>query len=95
MSSRWGSGDDGSRSRKELYRGLVVGSASDPLVKGLGWSIVEIRSQWNLAPGSDFLNSEFSLTWLLAQNALVLNDWGYRECLADITDCLRCGKSQE
>ena len=27
------------QSRKELYRGLVVGSASDPLVKRLGWTV--------------------------------------------------------
>ena len=42
---------DLSRSRKELYRGLVVGSASDPLVKRPSWSMEEIRSQWNWAPG--------------------------------------------
>ena len=55
---------DLSRSRKELYRGLVAGSASDPLVKRLGWSMEEIRSQWNWAPGMGFLNnSEFSPAW--------------------------------
>ena len=54
---------DLSWTRKELYRGLGVGSASDPLVDRLGWSAEEIRSQWNWAPGSGFLNnSEFSLT---------------------------------
>ena len=54
---------DLSRSRKELYRGLVVGSTSDPRVKRLGWSVEEVRSQWNWAPGLSFLNnSEFSLT---------------------------------
>ena len=36
---------DLSRSRKELYQELVVGSASDPLVELLGWSMEEIRSQ--------------------------------------------------
>ena len=32
------------RPRKELYRGLVVGSASDPLMERLGWSAEEVRS---------------------------------------------------
>ena len=60
-----GSGDL-SRPRKELYRELVVGSASDPLSKRHGWTTGEIRSHWNWAPGSNFLNnSEFSLTWRL------------------------------
>ena len=36
---------DLSRSRKELYRELVVGTASDPLVERLGWSLEEIYSQ--------------------------------------------------
>ena len=82
---------DLSWTRKELYRGLVVGSTSDPLVDRLGWSAEEIRSQWNWAPGSGFLNnSEFSLTWQLARNMLALNDWAYRACLADMPDCARC-----
>ena len=86
---------DLSRSRKELYRGLLVGSISDPLVKRLGWSLEEICSQWNWAPGSSFLNnSKFSLTWRLARNALALNDWAYRACLADMPDCPRCGSDQ-
>ena len=77
---------DLSRSRKELYRGLVVGSASDPLVKLLGWSMEKIRSQWNWAPGSGFLNN--------------FDDWDYRACLADMPDCLEavrhvCGSSLE
>ena len=38
---------DLSRSRKELYRGLMAGSISDPLVKRPGWSLKEIRFQWN------------------------------------------------
>ena len=64
-----------SRPRKELYRELVVGSVSDLLVERFGWSLTEIRSQWNWALGSTFLNnSEFSLTWRLARNALLLND---------------------
>ena len=87
---------DLSWTRKELYRGLVVGSATDPLVERLGWSAEEIRSQWNWAPGSGFLNnSEFSLTWRLARNALALNDWAYRACLADMPNCARCSSGQE
>ena len=38
---------DLSRSRKELYRELVVGSASDPLSERRGWTAEEIRSLWN------------------------------------------------
>ena len=55
---------DLSRPRKELYRELVVASATDPLSERRGWTAEEIRSHWNWAPGSSFLNnSEFSLTW--------------------------------
>ena len=82
--------------RKKLYRVLVEGSISDPLEKWLGWSLGEIRSQWNWAPGSSFLNnSEFSLTWRLARNALTLRDWAYRVCLADMPDCPRCSSVLE
>ena len=35
---------DLSRPRKELYRELVVGSASDPLSERRGWTAEEIRS---------------------------------------------------
>ena len=38
---------DLSRPRKELYRELVVGSASDPLSERYGWTAEEIRSHWN------------------------------------------------
>ena len=88
---------DLSLSRKDLYQGLVVGSASDPLVKQLGWSVEEeVRAHWNWAPGSGFLsNSEFSLTWRLARNPLPLNDWAYRACISDMPDCPRCGRGQE
>ena len=79
--------------RKKLYRRLEEGSVSDPLEKWLGWS--KICSQWNWAPGSSFLNSEFSLTWRLARNALALNDWAYRACLADMPDCPRSGSGLE
>ena len=55
---------DLSRPWKELYRELMVGSASDPLSEQHGWTAEEICSHWNLAPGSSFSNhSEFSLTW--------------------------------
>ena len=38
---------DLSRPRKELYRELVVGSASDPLSEWRGWTTGQIRSHWN------------------------------------------------
>ena len=38
---------DLSQPRKELYRELVVGSASDPLKEQRGWTAEEIRSHWN------------------------------------------------
>ena len=54
---------DLSRPRKELYRELVAGSASDLLSERRGWTAEEIRSHWNWAPGSNFLNnSDFLLT---------------------------------
>ena len=86
---------DLSWSRKELYW-LLVSSASGPLVGQLGWSAEEICSQWNWAPGLGFLNnSEFSLTWRLAWNALALNNWACRACIADMPDCSRCGSGLE
>ena len=87
---------DLSRPRKELYRELVVGSASDPLSERRGWTTEEIRSHWNLAPGSSFLNnSEFSLTWRLVRNALPLVGLNYKAGLADMPDCTRCGSGLE
>ena len=87
---------DLSRSPKELYRELVVGSASDPLVERLGWSLEEIRSKWNWVPGLGSLNnSESSLTWRLARNALSLADWAFKAGLADMPDCPRCSSGQE
>ena len=83
---------DLSQPRKELYRELVVGSASDPLSERWGWTAEEIRSHWNWAPGSSFLNnSEFSLTWRLVRNALPLLGLNYKAGLADMPDCPRCG----
>ena len=82
--------------RKELYRELVVGSASDPLNEWRGWTAGEICSHWNWAPGSNFLNnSEFSLTWRLVRNALPLLNLNYKAGLADMTDCPRCGSGLE
>ena len=87
---------DISRPRKELYRELVVGATSDPLSERHGWTVEEICSHWNWAPGSSFLNnSEFSLTWRLVQNALPLVGLNYRAGLADIPDCARCGSVLE
>ena len=87
---------DLSRHRKELYRELVVGAASDPLSERRGWTAEEIRSHWNWTPGSSFLNnSEFSLTWRLVRNALPLASLNYRAGLADTPDCARCGSGLE
>ena len=87
---------DLSRPRKELYRELVVGSASDPLSERRGWTTEEIRSHWNWAPGSSFLNnSEFSLTWRLVRNALPLVGLNYKAGLADMPDCARCASGLE
>ena len=81
---------DLSRPRKELYRELVVGSASDPLSEWRGWTVDEIRSHWNWAPESSFLNnSEFSLTWRLVRNTLPLLCLNYKVGLADMPDYAR------
>ena len=83
-------------SRKELYRELVVGSASEPLSERRGWTVEEIRFHWNWAPGSSFLNnSEFSLTWRLVQKALPLLGLNFRAGLVDMSDCARCGSGLE
>ena len=76
-----------SRPRKELYRELVVGSASDSLNKQRGWTAEEVRCHWHWTPVSGFLNnSEFSLTGRLARNALPLLGLNFRGGLADILD---------
>ena len=81
--------------RKELHRELVVGSASDSLSERRG-STAEIRTHWNWAPGSSFLNnSEFSLAWRLVRNALPLVGLNYKAGLADMPDCARCGSGLE
>ena len=84
---------DLSRPRKELYRELVVGTASDPLSERCGWTAEEIRSHWNWVPGSNFLNNSF--TWRLVRNALPLAGLNYRASLADMPDCARCGSGLE
>ena len=87
---------DRSWPRQELYRELVVGSASDPLSERHSWTAEEIRSHWNWAPGSSFLNnSEFSLTRRLAWNALPLLGLNYKAGLADMPDCARCASGLE
>ena len=87
---------DLTRPLKELYRELVVGSASDPLSKRRGWTVEQIRSHWNWAPGSSFLNnSEFSLTWRLVRNALTLLGLNYKVGLADMPDCPRRASALE
>ena len=81
---------------KELYRELVVGSALDPLSEWGSWMAEEIRSHWNWAPGSSFSNnSEFSLTWQLARNALPLLSLNFRAGLADMPECTCCGSGLE
>ena len=82
--------------RKELYRELVVGSVSGPLSERRGWTAEEIHSHWNWAPGSSFLNnSESSLTWRLARNALPFLALNFRAGVADMPDCARCGSGLE
>ena len=81
---------------RELYRELVVGSASDRLSEQHGWTAEEIHSYWNWASGSSFLkNSEFSLTWWLARISLPLRDLNYKPGLADTPDWPRCSSGME
>ena len=82
---------DLSRPRKELYGELVVGSASDPLVEQLGWSLAEICSQWNWVPSSSRSPSELRVLAHLA----AIPEWTFRACIADMLDCPRCGSSLE
>ena len=68
-----------------------MGSTSDHLVFRLGWSMEEARSHWNWIPRSGVLNnSEFSLTWGIARNALPPFGLNYKEGLADMPDCPHC-----
>ena len=87
---------DLSRPREELYQELLIGSASDPLSERRGWMAEEIRSHWNWAPGSSFLNnSKFSLTGRLAWNTLPLLGLNFRAGLTDMPDCARCSSGLE
>jgi len=82
--------------RRALYRALVEGSGSDPLVERHGSSLEEVRSQWSWAPGAGIMNnSEFSLTWRLARNALPLASVQYRANIADFPSCTRCNSGLE
>ena len=72
-----------------------MGSALDPLVDRIGWSMEEVRLHWNWAPGSGFLNNEFSLTWWLARNRLPLFGVNYKSGLADFLECPRCSSGLE
>ena len=73
-----------------------MGSASNPLSKRCSWMVEEIRSHWNWAPGSSFLNnSKFSLACRLARNALALLSLNFRAGLADMPDCTCCGSGLE
>ena len=71
---------DLSQSSEELYREYVVGSASDPLGERFGRSLDKIRSQWNWAPGSDFLNNRV-LADLAARSERVAHQLGFQSRL--------------
>ena len=87
---------DLSQPRKELYRELVVGSASDFLSERRGWTVEEIHPHWNWAPGSSFLNnSKFPLTWRLVRKALPLLGLNYKAGLAYMLDCSHCDSGLE
>ena len=73
-----------------------MGSASDSLSERRGWTVEEVRFHWNWALGSGFFNnSEFSLTWQFARNALPLLGLNFRVGLADMPDCARCCSGSE
>ena len=86
---------DFSMSWKDLYGELMVGSTSDTFVDQLGWSMEEMRSHWNCALGLGFLINDYSLTWWLARNALLLLGLNYKASLVDtsrlyiLTACIR------
>ena len=87
---------DLSQPQEELYRELVVGSTSDPLREQHSWTVEEIRSHRNWAPGLSFLNlSELSLTWRLARSTLPLLGLNFKAGLADMPDCACCGSGLE
>ena len=87
---------DLSRPRKELYLKLVVGFASDPVSERRDWTAEEVCSHCNWVLGSGFLkNSEFSLTWRLARNALPLLGLNFTSGLTDMPDCACCSSGLE
>ena len=74
----------------------MVGSALNPLVDRIGWSMEEVHSHWNWVPGSGFLNkSEFFLIWWLTQIVLPLLGLNYKAGLAEMPDCPLCGSGLE
>ena len=74
---------DLSQSRKELYRELVVGCASDPLSEPHDWTAEEVRSHWSSrSPG-------------LHGTRCPLLGLNFRAGLADMLDCARCGSGLE
>ena len=76
--------------RKALRNLLGSSDLSRSRKERLCWSLEKVRSQWNWAPSSGFLNnSEFSLTWQLSRNALPLADLAFKLGLADMPDFLR------
>lgn len=82
--------------RNALYRELVGGRASDPLIKQQGLSKEQVRNMWSWAPGADYLsNSEFSLTWRLARNALHVNKILYKMNRAELPYCTRCNSETD
>ncbi len=60
----------------------------------LGWLLEQIRTQWNWAPGSGFLNNS-EITWWLTRNALLINDWAFRVSVADMPDYPSCNSGLE
>ena len=87
---------DLSRFQKELYREQGVGSTSDPLSERHGWTVEKIRSHWNWAPGTSFLNnSKFSITWRLARNALPHLGLNFRTGLVEMPECACCSSGLE
>ena len=60
------------------------------LVTGGGLLSIELDARFG------FLNnSQFSLSWQLTQNALLLANWSFKAALADMPDCLCCPNGLE
>ena len=74
----------------------MVGSASDPLSEQRGWTVEQVCSHGNWAPGLGGLNnSEFSLTWQLAWKMLPLLGLNFKSSLANISNCPCCSSGLE